>query len=99
MNLFAVVFADELEKDGRGVIYFNVKTPNVNFKHYAVVQHKSGAQQRTIDELLAKVRVDYPKAGDEDADRAVWVVREPQPSPAAAAKSPPPRRKKGVIQA
>lgn len=79
MNLFAVVFTEELEKDGRGVIYFNVRTPNVNFKHYAVVQHKSGAQQRTVDALLAKVRVDYPKAGDLDADRAVWVVREAEP--------------------
>lgn len=77
MNLFAVVFADELAQDGRSVVYFNVKTPNVHFRHYAVVQSKSGAQQRTIDALLAKVRVDYPKAGDEDADRAVWIVREP----------------------
>lgn len=68
MNLFAVVFTDELEQDGRGVIYFNVRTPNVNFKHYAVVQHKSGAQQRTINALLTKVRVDYPNAGELDAD-------------------------------
>ena len=79
MNLFAVVFTDELDKDGRSVIYFNVRTPNVNFKHYAVVQHKSGAQQRTIDALLAKVRADYPKASDEDCHRAVWIMREPQP--------------------
>jgi hypothetical protein len=81
MNLFAVVFTDELERDGRGVIYFNVRTPNVNFRHYAVVQHKSGAQQRTIEALLTKVRVDYPKAGEEDSERAVWIVREQTPKP------------------
>ena len=94
MNLFAVVFADELEKEGRGVIYFNVKTPNVNFKHYAVVQHKSGAQQPTIDALLAKVRVDYPKAGDEDADRAVWILREPRQPVVEPAATKSRKRKK-----
>ena len=76
MNLFAVVFIDDLEAQGRSIVFFNVRTPNINFKHYAVVQHKSGAQQKTIDALLAKVRVDYPQARDEDAERAVWIVRE-----------------------
>lgn len=76
MNLFAVVFAEELEKDGRSIVFFNTRTPNPNFKHYAVVQHKSGAQQKTIDALLAKVREDFPQARDEDAERAVWIVRE-----------------------
>ena len=76
MNLFAVVFVDDLDKDGRSIVFFNVRTPNINFKHYAVVQHKSGAQQKTIDALLAKVRQDYPQARDQDAERAVWIVRE-----------------------
>lgn len=75
MNLFAVVFIDDLEAQGRSIVFFNVRTPNINFKHYAVVQHKSGAQQKTIDALLAKVRADYPQARDEDAERAVWIVR------------------------
>ena len=45
------------------------------------MQHKSGAQGRTIAALLAKVRQDYPLAGDEDAERAVWIVREAEPKP------------------
>ncbi len=81
MNLFAVVFADELKKDGRSIVYFNVRTPNVSFRHYAVVQHKSGVQGRTIAALLAKVRRDYPLAGDENAGHTVWIVREVEPKP------------------
>ena len=81
MNLFAVVFTEQLEKDGRSEVFFNVRTPNAYLRHYAVVQHKSGNQQRTIQALLAKVRVDYPAAGDVDAERARWIVREAPPKP------------------
>lgn len=76
MSLYAVIFADELEEYGRAIVYFNVRTPNPHFRHYAVVQHERGAQQRTINLLLAEVRRDYPQARDEDAERAVWIVRE-----------------------
>lgn len=76
MNLFAVVFTDDLEGHGRSVVYFNVRTPNVNFKHYAVSQKGRGAQAGTITRLLAEVRHDYPHARDEDAEWAVWIVRE-----------------------
>ncbi len=76
MNLFAVVFTDDLAEHGRSIGYFNVRTPNVNFKHYAVPQKGRGAQAGTIARLLAEVRQDYPHARDEDAERAVWIVRE-----------------------
>ena len=80
LQWFAVVFADELEEHGRGIVRFNPRTPNPHFRHYAVVQRATG-QDDTVARLLAEVRKDYPQAQEEDAQRAVWIVREPrQPS-------------------
>jgi len=73
MRLFAVVYQDDLEKYGRSVVYFNTRTPNSNFRHYAVLHHKKG-QQHTVEWLLAKIRQDYPQAHEETRERSVWIV-------------------------
>ena len=56
MSLFAVVYQDDLEKDGRSTVFFNVGTPNANFKHYAQPQSSKGGQVATMRGLLAQVR-------------------------------------------
>jgi hypothetical protein len=76
MSLLAVVYDEELEKDGRSAVFFNVRTPNEHFKHYAQPQSSRGGQAATVRGLLAKVRQDYPQARQEEVDRTTWIVRE-----------------------
>ena len=76
MSLLAVVYDEELQKDGRSTVFFNVRTPNANFKHYAQAQSSRGGQAATVRRLLAKVRQDYPQAREEEVDRTTWIVRE-----------------------
>ena len=76
MNLFAVVYDEELAKDGHSTVFFNVRTPNNHFKHYAEAQHGPGGQAGTMRRLLARVRQQYPQAREEEVERTIWIVRE-----------------------
>lgn len=76
MNLFAVVYDEELEKDGRSTVFLNVRTPNAHFKHFAEAQSGKGGQAGTVRRLLAKVRQQYPQAREEEVERTTWIVRE-----------------------
>lgn len=76
MNLFAVVFLDELQDGGRAKVRFNVKTPNPHFAHVAVLQNQRRGQPATLDSLLLAVQRQYPTARHESQQGQEWITTE-----------------------